>query len=135
MLGAELNHAGFGAPVEHGVLHLVRDYPDTGVEQLGEGGTIEVGRTQQPDFPLALELRKPAGRLEITGDRVIPPMELHQIESLDAQPPKRAVDYALDVPSGNPGELIPIRNELGVDVNPLGSFRTPALLIPIAKRS
>ena len=58
---------------------------------------VEVSHADVGDFtrlPQAIELER---GLHVTGDVEIPPVELHEVEALHAEPLERAVDDVFDV--------------------------------------
>ena len=48
------------------------------------------------------------------GMPIVPPVELHEVEPLDAEPQERAIDDALDVRPVHGGQLVEVGHELGV---------------------
>ena len=59
---------------------------------------------------------EPSQRVDRARDRVVPPVELHEIERLDAKAGERSFDRSGHVGGGQAGEPAAIGDVLGVDL-------------------
>jgi hypothetical protein len=83
---------------------------------------IEIGGADIAHLALDPHFIEPAHRIDITAMRIVPPMELDQIEPLGLQPLERLLDDAADVVAADIGQDFEIRHKLGVHLHPGGGF-------------
>ena len=69
------------------------------------------------DLARLLQVAQVQRGIDDAGHVVVPPVELHQIEPLDAEPLQRAVDDPLDVARGERGQRVEVGDALGVHAN------------------
>ena len=129
MLPAEIGEGTRRPPVEQRVLHLGGDDIDAGSQKLGQMLGIEVGDTNVANLAFMPQRVEATERILGTGQRIVPPVELHQIEAIDAEPGERAVDDGVDVSGTQGGQGALVGDELGVHLHLPGGL-DPA---PIAK--
>ena len=113
----ERGHAAGRPPVEQRVLHLVRRNRHARVENVAESRRVEIGQTDEPDFPRALEIGQPAGHLDVARDVVVPPVELDEVDPLDAEPAERPLDRARHVISRHRRQHVEVGHVLRVDLH------------------
>ena len=104
--------------IQRGVLRLVGDHRNPRVRQLQELRGIEVTRADPGDLAGASDFVQPQSGLHEARDSVrIPPVILHQVQSLDPQPPERAIDDPLHVLAAKTTERPEVRHVFGVYLN------------------
>ncbi|MDF2975256.1 MAG: hypothetical protein K0R61_5706 [Microvirga sp.] len=119
---AQRNKAILGPLIEKRVLDLHRHKRHPRIEQGSRMGCIEVGAADLVDLPLILEFLEDESGLDGPWNGVVPPVELHQIETLNPEPPERAVDDLPYIGTVDAGEGVPVRHELGVYLEILQCF-------------
>ena len=80
---------------------------------------IEISAADIADLSRLAELCQPAGGLQPALDRIVPPVELDEIEPFRLQALQRDVDGRLDGLAGHVAELFEIGHELGMDRDPV----------------
>ena len=85
-------------------------------------GCIEVGAADLVDLPLILKFPEDERGLGGAWNGVVPPVELHEIETLNPEPPKRAFDDLSHVRTVDAEKGIPVRHELRVHLEVLQRF-------------
>ena len=86
MLTAERRHPSLGPAIDERILHLVRDDRDAVIGDDAEALGVEIGQRQVADLAFAPQVGEMIERLEIALVAVVPPMELQEVETLDAHP-------------------------------------------------
>jgi len=106
--------------VQQRVLHLVRGHDHSGLFHLPQPCHVEVRSPYQTNLARRLQLAEPAHDLHVSRHVVVPPGELHEIESLGTETAQRSVDgrghrVAIQVP-----QRIAVGHVLGVHFQPVG---------------
>ena len=114
---AEVDEVVLRPVVEKRVLDLHADEIDAGADQFGRVRRVEIGAAQAVDLAFALQFGQPAGGLDRAGDGVVPPVELHEIEALGAEPLQRRLDDPADVGAVDFAELVEVGHALGVHLD------------------
>ncbi len=89
-------------------------------------GRVEIGGAQQPDLALLLRLHQALGQQIKPGNRIVPPMELHQVELFHAKPSHRAVNDGVHMLCAQFTQRKFVRNQLGVDLDGVGVCQAAA---------
>ena len=120
MLGAVVLHAALHAAVEHRVLGLHGHDGYARVHELGQVVGVEVRGANVADLALLLQVREVAGRLDATGDVVVPPVELHEVKRVLVEALQAAVYEVLHVVEADVAEVVYVGDELRVDLDLVG---------------
>ena len=78
---------------------------------------VEIGSPDAQDLARLAQFLEPLGSFKPTWHIIVPPMELHDIETFHAQALQRCVDYLLNVGLIDHRQDRKVRHELGVDAN------------------
>ena len=98
----------------------MRNHGHAAVNDRGQVFGIEVRQPQVADLAGPAEIVEPRHDIEDTGDGVVPPVQLHQIDRLHAQSAARAIDRGLDLGAGDVRQSIEVGYALGVDLDARG---------------
>src|SRR4051812_10748821 len=109
-----LDHAVQRASIQKRVLQLMCDHRNSRVQQLHQAWNIEVGYTNVRDLALESQATEGHRGLHIAWHRIVPPVELHEVQPVGTQPLQRAIHNALDMSRIDPAELRQIGHELRV---------------------
>ena len=88
LLLANCGHLHLGTPVNQRVLHLVGHHADAIVVNLPQTFGIEIGQSCPMDLALVAESSQLSQGIQVTLVAVLPPVELQQVETLDAHAPQ-----------------------------------------------
>jgi hypothetical protein len=91
---------------------------------------VEIRAAQIGDLAGLPQLGEPACHLEPFRRVVVPPVELDEVEPLDAQAPQRLVDDGLDIGLADAMQQVEVGHAFGVDVD--GAERLGAAQVAIA---
>ena len=104
VLEAEGAHLARRAAIEEREAHLIADDGNAVLHQHAQVGRVEIGDAEMADEPFAAQRVETLHRVEIGGVLERPPMELQQIDRLDAEPLAAALDaFAHDLGRHRPG--------------------------------
>ena len=84
---------------------------------------VEIGHADIGDLAFIAQACERGGRLHVAGNSVVPPVELHQIQSFQPQAHERAVDAPFDVRGVDFRQHVQVGNELRVNLHVLGQPR------------
>src|SRR5580658_5330936 len=87
-----------------------------GVDQLFQTRGVEVRDPDARDFPGAPQPVELEGRLDVARDGEIPPVKLHQIQSLLPQSRQGSIDDGFDSRPIDSAQIGEVRNELGMNL-------------------
>ncbi len=98
-------------------------------DQFFETRWAEVRRSETADFPLGDEFGEPPRSLDVVGERVIPPMELNEIEAFDPETREGGLDGFVDIGLFQGRKNRPIGNVFRVNLDgrrvPVGPLHFP----------
>ncbi len=100
--------------IEQRVLHLHAGKGNAGIEKLSRVRRIEIRAAEQVDAAFLLHFLQPKRGLHAARNGVVPPVKLHEIEPLHAQPPQRPLDDAPHMGLGDHRQDVEIGYEFGV---------------------
>ena len=105
MLAAKGCHPRLGPAIDQRILHLVGNNRDAVAGDDAQPLGIEIGQREMPDLSLALQIGEMPQRIEVALIRIIPPMELEEIEAIHTHPRQRHPDRPLDDRPGHPSGM------------------------------
>src|SRR5579859_6075484 len=105
--------------VEQRVLHLHARELHAGTDEGRSMRRVEIRAAELVDLARALQLDEVLCGLDQPRLRVVPPVELHEVEALLPEALARSVDRRLDRGAVDTRERAPIRHKLGVDLDPV----------------
>src|SRR5580692_8332912 len=85
-------------------------YP--GIDEFFQPWRVEIRDPDTRDFPGATQPVEFQGRLDVARYPEVPPMKLHQIQSLLAQSPQGSIDDGFNVHAIDGAQIREVRNEL-----------------------
>src|SRR5580692_9927731 len=87
-------------------------YP--GIDEFFQPWRVEIRDPDTRDFPGATQPVEFEGRLDVARYPEVPPMKLHQIQSLLPQSRQGSIDDGFNVHAINGAQIGEVRNELGM---------------------